>query len=128
MTSTTLAAMIKDPAYWELEGTFLAFCNFGERQNGMIGRMDRAQFAKLCRDTNIVGRTVPLAKADIVFNKHAQGRHRIPYYRFVAAIQDMAELRFPHMGTAVAMKSSSSSWARLTAHYRLAQRHPKTSS
>lgn len=58
------------------------------------------QFAELTTALQIVGRTVPLAKADIVFNKHAQGRHRIPYYRFVAAIQDMAELRFPHMGTA----------------------------
>ena len=57
-------------------------------------------FAELTAALQIVGRTVPLAKADIVFNKHAQGRHRIPYYRFVAAIQDMAELRFPHMGTA----------------------------
>ena len=69
---------------------FLAFCNFGTRQE--VSEMDGAHFSKFCRDCKLLGKGLTSTDVDLIFTRVKPiGQRRIQYDEFVQALSMMAE-------------------------------------
>ncbi|KAI8906053.1 p25-alpha-domain-containing protein [Gorgonomyces haynaldii] len=82
----------------EVEEIYNRFCTFGSRTlNQDLGTwMDNSKFAKLCRDTKIVGGKITPTDVDIIFNKvRTKNPRKIDFDEFLQGLKLLGAIKFP---------------------------------
>jgi hypothetical protein len=87
----------------ELATAFESFASFGVSKssnnlsNGVM--MDNAHFAKMCKDSKIVGKNCTITDIDIIFKKVLpKGERKIDFIQFQQALKLIAEKKFAQDG------------------------------
>src|SRR5690242_15976605 len=76
-----------------LQQTFENFASFGSKANLNQSQVtiDNSKFAKLCRDTKIIGKNVTSVDVDIIFKKAlTKGERQLNYHQFENALRLLA--------------------------------------
>ncbi|CAK0783737.1 hypothetical protein CVIRNUC_006936 [Coccomyxa viridis] len=83
----------------DLLKAFCSFASFGAREH--TEEMDGAKFAKLCRDSKLLSRTVTASDADLFFAKvKTKGARKINFQQFVDALSLIAAKKGISLGEA----------------------------
>jgi len=79
-----------------MEDVYRSFCAFGAEKGGAAPLMEGAKFAKLCRDLNLLDRSVTPTDVDIIFSKvKPKTERKINFSQFNEALRQLAEKKFP---------------------------------
>ena len=93
--ASTLHLMSRKNPREVLEETFRHYTKFSKQSYG-IACLDRSKFAKLCRDSELLGRECTAVDVDVIFSRVTRRNMKMDFQDFADALTLVAYKRYPY--------------------------------